>query len=145
MNRSPQETCWMLTADWPSKYRGINGTAFPSTLPGMLPTSSITECVCKKYQKNVGPIQKYFLFEYETIKTGSNPYPEGFPLDWSVTAAVVYGNIHTAHKMGQVPIPKWDSSPSPRMWMSHKYTPPTEVDDHSSSPLLSVCAQQIRV
>ena len=45
------------------------------------------------------------LFTHMEMDTGSDPYPEWFPLDWSVTT-VVPRNIHTVRTWGQIPIPK---------------------------------------
>ncbi len=50
MKRSPHDTCWMLTADWPSRYRGMKdamAVAPPSEpLPKLLVVSTATECAC---------------------------------------------------------------------------------------------------
>ena len=47
------------------------------------------------------------LFTYTGMYTGSDPYPEGFPSDWSM-ATIVPQEIFTLHTKGeQIPVSKW--------------------------------------
>ena len=41
------------------------------------------------------------------MDTGSDPHPEGYSPDLSVATLVHGRNIHTAHKRGRIPVPKW--------------------------------------
>ena len=38
---------------------------------------------------------------------GLDPNTEGFPMDWSIVTVALWRNIHTAHKRGQIPVPRW--------------------------------------
>ena len=53
----------------------------------------------------------YGLFIYMKTEMGSDPYPEGFPVNWVMAIVVSQRNIHTAHKREQLPIPKYSVRP----------------------------------